>query len=273
MRFARTSFAIATVCLLFSASGCRRFPLRRHRSSAQRSIRLPQRLRPLASVNRTEQLLVPHFASAAVSVPVGAHWARPIVIALHGQGETKEAICEAFSAVLNAETFVLCPELGLISDAKTPSSTCSSVECLAEEIREGLISLRKRYPRYVARNEVALAGHGSGAARAVPIALQNPTVFSVVWLVDGGVREWATALSVAYAQRGGKYLGLACGDRSCETEALRVTTSARTAGLTTVLVKTGPTVPKWTQESIEALRETWRKSKPAGWPWSVPDKI
>jgi len=235
-------------------------------------MRLPQRLRPLASLNRTDQLLVPNFASAAVSVPVGTRWARPIVIALHGQGETKEAICEAFGAVVNAEYFVLCPGLGVVSDANTQSSNCRSEDCLAEELREGLISLRKRFGRYVARNEVVLAGHGSGAARAVPIALQNPKVFSVVWLVDGGVREWATALSVAYAQRGGKYLGLACGDRSCEAEALRVTASARTAGLTTVLVKTGPTVPKWTQESIEALRESWRKSKPAGWPWSVPEK-
>ncbi len=106
---------------------------------------------------------------------------------------------------------MLCPALRAapIGDASISAQSCSSVECLADEIREALLALRKRFGRYVARKEVVLAGFDDGASRAVPIALQNPAVFPVLWLVSGGLSQWATALSTNYVERGGKLLGIA----------------------------------------------------------------
>ena len=272
MLHVRTAFAFTFAGLLLGTSGCRRLPLLRHRPHAHHFTRGPQPLKALNQANSTEQLPLAHFEAATVSVPLGAHWARPIVIALHAEGDSANASCAAWSAIMHGDYFVLCPALiGKLSAGK--SLRCDSVDCLADELREALIALKERFGRYVARKEVVLAARGSAAARAAPIALQNPAVFSVVWLVDGGMTEWASALSVAYAQRGGKFLGLVCGDSHCESEALRVGTSARTASLSTAIVRTGPLGTQWSSTTVVAVGNSWQKSKPAGWPWSVPRRL
>jgi len=271
MRIGLPVLAVATMSLIL-VSGCRRLPLLRHKQRAHHFTRGPQPLKALNQANRTEPLPLAHFDAASVSVPIGTRWARPVVIALHAEGESPNASCAAWSAIMQGDYFVLCPALsGKLSEGK--SLRCDSVDCLADELREALVALKGRFGRYVARKEVVLAGRGSAAARAVPIALQNPAVFSVVWLVDGGMKEWASALSVAYAQRGGKFLGLVCGDHHCEDEALRVSTSARTASLSAVIVRTGPLGTEWSPSAVAAVRNSWQKSQPAGWPWSVPRRL
>lgn len=137
-------------------------------------------------------------------------------------------------------------------------------------MREALVALRKRFGRYVARNEAILAGYDTGAGRVVPIALQNPAVFSVLWLVNGGLKQWATALSTNYVERGGKLLGVVCSDTSCESEILRIAASARAAGLKTALVKPGQLGITWDARVTEATRIAWQNSKPKGFPWSTP---
>lgn len=272
MQFARNAFVIATASLVLGASGCRRFPLLRHKGSVQRSARGPRVLPPLASSDRIDELELSHFETASVFAPTGTRIARPIVLAIHAQDETPRAACDTWSSITNHDYFVLCPALGPSRGANGAQSSCTSVECLADELREGLVGMRHRFGRYIAPKEVMLVGRATGAARVVPIALQNPTVFSVVWLVDGGLREWSSTVSVAYAKRGGKFLGIVCGGASCEREAQRVGTSARMAGLGTAFLKSASDGLFSAPATLEAVRLSWQSSKPAGWPWSAHRK-
>lgn len=271
MRWLRTACVLFCAGLLLGSSGCRRFSRLRHKP-VHRAVRGPRLMAPLPMSMRVDKIETPHFESAAVFVPLGTRWARPVVIAIHGQNESPEMACNAWSSITNRDYFVLCPEIGVTRSENGAKASCNSVECLADELREALVALRQRFGRYVAPKEVMLAGRASGAARAVPIALQNPAVFSAVWLVDGGLREWSSAVSVAYATRGGKFVGLACEGSSCESEAQRVRTSAGMAGLLTAFVNSGSGGSIWAAETVKAVRLSWQRAKPAGWPWSVPGR-
>jgi hypothetical protein len=270
MRFAGWPWLLVSALAL--APGCRHGPKRLARLRTQRIGVAPQQLVPLKAEKAIDQLTLPSFEPATVFVPVGARWARPVIVAIHGTQDTPEANCNAWSVITERDTFVLCPSLRPLRAGGAAPEECSTIDCLADELREALVALRNRYGRYVARHEVALAGFGAGAGRVVPIALQNPSVFSVLWLVNGGVREWSSALSTNYAQRGGRLLGLVCSDTSCEADAFRAVASARAAGLKTALAKPGQLGVSWDAPVVESARQVWKSTKPEVWPWSFPRK-
>ena len=253
---------------------CRRSHNNKTRAKSSRLVSVPQQLVPLTAPRKIDRLELAHFESASVAIPLGTRWSRPVVVAIHGDAESPETECEAWSAITESGYFVLCPALRAASsgDAGASIPPCSSVECLADEIREAIVVLRKRFGRYVARNEVVLSGFDNGAARAVPIALQNPAVFPVLWLVNGGLKQWATALSTNYVERGGKLLGIVCSDVVCESDTLRVEASARAAGLKTVVVKPGPLGMTWDPRLTQATRLAFKSAMPKGWPWMVPGR-
>ena len=258
--------------LLVLLPGCRKRASYKLRVRPKRTVSAQQQLVPLVAPKGIDKLDLHNFDSATVVIPIGARWARPVVIAIHGQNDSPEASCEAWATITEHTYFVLCPALRAAPAVAANSSTseCVSVDCLADEMREAMVVMRRRFGRYVARHEVMLAGYGTGAGRVVPIAIQNPTVFSVLWLVNGGLKQWATAFSTSYAERGGKLLGVVCSDASCEADTLRVQVSAQAVGLKTALVKPGQLGINWDVRVIEATRMAWRNSKPKGWPWSVP---
>lgn len=272
MRFAHLQLVMILSMLLAVSPACRTKVSHKLRLSSRRTLRVQQQLSPLAGSKETVKLELPHFDSATVVVPVGTRWSRPVIVAIHGRSDSPELNCEIWRTATENSNFVLCPasratphDAAIMSEAEP-----RDVESLANEIREGLIAIRKRYGRYVARNEVVLAGNDTGAGKVVPIAMQNPTVFSVLWLINGGFQEWASALSTNYAQRGGKLLGLVCSDQACEAETTRVAASARAAGLKTAIIRPGPLGFKLDARIAEALRLAWRDSKPSGSPWSIP---
>lgn len=251
---------------------CRKSTSHKTRAKSNRPVSAPQQLVPLMAPNAIDKLKLAHFESASIVIPLGTRWARPVVVVIHGNDDSPETNCEAWSTITEHGYFVLCPALRAApnGDAGISIAACSSVECLADEIRDALVVLRKRFGRYVAKNEVVLAGFDGGAARAVPIALQNPAVFPVLWLVNGGLQEWATALSTNYVERGGKLLGVVCSDQTCESDSLRVAASAQAAGLKTAIVKPGPLGIIWEPRLTQATRLAFKSSMPKGWPWTVP---
>ncbi len=267
MRSARIAWVAFAACLLLAGAGCRRATPFRHLMKSRRSVHAPPLLAPLPASARIEKLELAKHSAAYVFIPEGARRPRPIVVALHGD-ESADAACTAWSTITNHDYFVLCPTL----QTNSAGEGCNSVECVADELRDALIAMRQRFGRYVAPKEVMLVGRASGASRAVPIALQNPAVFSRVWLIDGGLREWSSAVSAAFAQRGGKFLGVACDGPRCDLDAPRVGTSARMAGLSTSFVKFASSGPSWAPEAVEAIRRSWQSAKPARFPWAASRK-
>lgn len=274
MRFAGRKLAFLLASILLAVPACRKIVKRHSQPKLQKFVAPPQQLVPLGASKAFDKLPLDHFEPATVFIPVGARWPRPIVIAIHGRSDSQDTDCQAWSLITQHDYFVLCPSLRAShpGDADAAPAECSTTDCLADEMRAALLALRRRFGRYVARGEVVLAGFDDGAGRAVPIALQNPAVFPVVWLVNGGLKEWLTALSSTFVERGGKWLGLVCSDASCEADSLRVTASANAAGLKTALAKPGQVGISWDPRVLDAARQVWIKSKPVGWPWSAPRK-
>jgi hypothetical protein len=210
------------------------------------------------------------FEPSLVAVPVGARFARPVVVALHGQTETPQASCQVWQTITAQSYFVLCPSLRRRSVGNDRSSEpCLDWECAASELKEALLALRKRFGAYVAPKQVMLAGLGRGASLAVPIAQQNPSVFPIVWLIDGGFTSWSSSLSASYVERGGKLLGLACTGPECQGEVVRIVASANAVGLKVADYRS-TRGGELNQALAVSLRATWETAKPQQWPWVLP---
>jgi pimeloyl-ACP methyl ester carboxylesterase len=221
-------------------------------------------------LQRFEPLPLASFESATVAVPLGARAARPVVIALHGQFDSVSADCNAWSSVTDYSYFVLCPALRSKPSADRPAQDCTNWECAAAELKEALVALRKRFGSHVAPKEVMLAGVARGAALAVPIAQQDPAVFSRLWLVDGGHDAWSSVFSATYVARGGKLLAVACTQAVCQDDAQRVLASARAVGLEVADYRSLNGNGHLTPSLSNSLKATWQTVRPKRRPWALP---
>ena len=269
MWIARSQMALALGLVLVCGIGCKRL----HRIpglKAHRSLSAPRILAPLTGSPR-EQLELSQFDSSSVVVPVGTRRARPVIIAIHGQSDSPEVDCNAWSTIANNSYFVLCPSLrSKATGPDKPAQACTQWECTVAELKEALVALRKRFGPYVASKQVALAGFDGGASLVVPIAQQDPSVFSVVWLIDGGMQAWSTALSTSFVDRGGKLLGVVCTNPSCQSDLTRIVASARATGLAVAEYHAARPERDFNLAFANALKSTWETSRPRKWPWIVP---
>ncbi len=267
---ARLQMLLLLTLVLTAGSGCRRLPrVFRPKVRHPHAIVAPKPLRALSGLQRFETLELPSYESSVVAVPLGARAARPVVVALHGQFGAVNADCNAWSSITEYSYFVLCPALRSKASGDQPVQDCVDSECAAAELKQALGALRKRWGAYVARSEVMLAGVGRGAALAVPIALQDPSVFSRTWLVDGGIDLWSSATSATYAQRGGKLLALVCTTRNCQSDAQRVIASANAVGLKVADYRSMTGTGQLTPSLTSSLKATWQAARPKEAPWGM----
>jgi hypothetical protein len=145
---------------------------------------------------------------AQVSVPLAATQPRPILIVLHGAGESAERQCKIWRGISDARPFVLCPELGA-------KRTNEEVET---GLRGALRELKAQFGEYVAGGSVVLVGFGPSAEHAVAIARQEPAFFARLALVDGGHGSWSATAAGAFAQRGGQRVLFGCSNEPCRAE-------------------------------------------------------
>ena len=267
MSLARSQMLLALSLLLAGSAGCKRI----HSLKAHRTSTAPRQLAPLKVAHSQQQLELEQFESSTVFVPVGTRFARPVVIAMHGQSDSPAANCNAWSTITESSYFVLCPALRRKASASDkPTEACAQWECAADELRAALVVLRKQFGPYIAPKHVILAGYERGAAWAVPIAQQDPNVFSIVWLIDGGLGAWSSALSTSYVDRGGKLLGVVCTNPGCQGDLTRVATSAHSAGLPVAEYHAERAERNFDAALATALKSTWETARPNRWPWVVP---
>ena len=271
MWMARSPVIVSLTLALLGSYACRRLP-HSFRPRVHRPVVAVKQLPPLAGSRPLETLALESFESSLVAVPVGTRFARPVVVALHGKSESPQVACRAWSAITDNSYFVLCPALlPKASKSDGVSEACTQWECAASELKEALIALRKRFGNYVAPKEVMLAGHGRGASLAAPLAQQNPSVFSMLWLVDGGMPYWSSTFSSTYVERGGKMLAIACTELACQSDTNRIMASARAVGLRVADYQSTKGTGEFTPDLENSLKATWATARPKTWPWIVPN--
>ena len=126
------------------------------------------RLTPLTGYQPLEVLRSSRYSASIVTVPLGTQWPRPVIVALHGERRDRVNDCREWTTITHGDYFVLCPSL--IATTGGHPKECTDFECAADELKEALAALRKRFGKYVARQQVMLTGYGSSANLVVPIA-------------------------------------------------------------------------------------------------------
>lgn len=152
---------------------------------------------------------------ARVSVPLGATQARPVIIALHGDGDRPEWACGSYRHLSANRAFVLCPA------GQATSSERFRVLPLAESqrrLREDLLGLKGRFGKYIAPGPVVLAAIGAAVPQAIEIALQEPAFFAYLLLIDGSPKYFSAPLLTRFGSAGGRRVLWMCSEEACASE-------------------------------------------------------
>jgi hypothetical protein len=181
---------------------------------------------PLTAAAEIVSLDVPGTRGARASVPLGATEPRPVVIVLHGKGESAGQYCKSWREISSALPFVLCPEL-------TAEQDDGQVEA---HLRGALRALKDEFAEYVGKGPFMLAGAGSRADVAIKIAQQEPSFFNRLILVEGGYATFSATTGGTYRQRGGQRVLFACASRECSDEVRRKIPVLRSQDLAVDLV-------------------------------------
>ncbi len=212
------------LCALFAASSCKH----EQSESGQPNAHRPK-LSPLVASSWLLQLDVPGFATSALSVPLGAKSARPIVIALHGSADRPEWACAALRSIAGPAPFVLCPRG--VARVDFPASdaryTFGSVDDTARELRAALAQLKQRFGVYVAAGPVVFSGFELGADHVASIASQEPSFFSRLLLIEPSVASWPSSRAALFGRAGGQRVLFAFGPAHRDELSLRSVLTTR----------------------------------------------
>jgi predicted esterase len=178
-------------------------------------------------------LHVPGFLDAVAALPVGTTRPRPIVVALHGIGDRPEWQCAAWSSVLGARAFIVCPRgaPGPQATAADPSLTYASAEALRFETVAAVEALRAAYPAYADAGPVVYTGFSLGAVHGVPCMVHDPATYPLAILTEGGHDGWTPEAAASFGASGGKRILFLCGTESCAVDASRAQARLAAAGV------------------------------------------
>jgi hypothetical protein len=229
-------------------------------------------LPPLAAASWRVELPVDGHGAASVTVPLGATSPRPIVVALQGSADRPEWQCGTWHGIARGRAFVLCPRgkpatkvLGAPErfSLGTPEETAS-------ELRAALGGLKKRFGAWVAPGSVVLAGFEHGADLALAIVKQEPSFFSKLVLVDGGIERLSSALAQVFADGRGERVLLACSTDVCARDAAKAQLFLHRVGANVVFVDAGRHGPSLDGVTADALARAWPAFVQGDPRWSPP---
>ncbi len=194
----------------------------------------PEILSPLDGPSAVE-LAVEGFEPAAAHAPLGATEARPVLIALHGDGADPRANCKRWSEVVPPGGFILCPR-----GAPRPDSGKQPHEVTAQkELRAALSSLKEKFGHHVGASPAVLVGIGAAAPHAMTIAMQQPEFFAQLVIADGGYKRWTAGMAKTFDRRGGRRVLFVCTAKDCPEAVARPVTVTRSANVETRLIEAG----------------------------------
>lgn len=192
--------------LCFFSSGCQSRARRPSSSSA---------LTPLAAPSWLAKLEVPGFGESRVALPLGATRARPVVIALHGDADRPEWPCGSYRDVVRDRAFVLCPRGVPVNGGRFG---LGSVQQTREELRAALAKLKGHYGAHVAHGAVVLAALGPAVDQALALALEEPSFFAYLVLLDGSGERFSAPRMKRFAEGGGRRVLFICTRLGCDSD-------------------------------------------------------
>jgi predicted esterase len=163
-------------------------------------------------------LVISGFPEAVVSVPNGATSRRPVLIVLHGSGDRPDWNCDAWRHITGARGFVLCPRGADEPRESTKDDrryTHRGGAYLRDHVEAAIGALRARFADYVDAERPLLAGFSLGAIEVAKLALDNPSRFPRVAVIEGGHGVWTGPAARAFAAHGGLRVLLGCGSAWC----------------------------------------------------------
>ncbi len=164
---------------------------------------------PAAPSSRTtvSALAVPSFADAVVVSP--DHQPAPVIVVLHGNGDSPDWICPAFSALVNGRAFIVCPR-GVPFDGRDDLFTYPSNRArVAAEVRAALEAIAQREGDRVDLRAPVLAGFSLGAMFASFLAADDPDAFPRALVIDTH-HVWSRRELASYDERGGDAVAFVC---------------------------------------------------------------
>jgi len=248
---------VSLVLASLAFSGCRQ------RKAASKS------LPALASQSWRVDVPVEVFDPAVVAVPLGATSPRPILVAIHGQGDRAEWQCGSWRGIVGSRAFVLCPR-GRVSQESNTLYGLGSLEDTERELRAALGALKNRFEAYVAKGPVLIAGFGAGADYATAIARQEPSFFNRVVLLGPGPVAWSPTQSQLFGTHGGKKVLFVCPDHECRELARRGVVLTRRAGADARLSEGTNLGPFFDAAMVEAIRRDFSWLVEGDPRWTLP---
>lgn len=214
-------------------------------------------LPPLATSSWLIDMPNREFGDAKVAVPLGAVRPRPLLIALRGETDRPEWQCGSYRGITRGRSFILCPSG---SARGAGERTHSTTDDTARALRSDIASLKAKFGAHLARGSVVLAALGPSVEHALAIALEEPSFFSRLVLVNGSLDRLDAAFATRYGQNAGERVLVVCSRGGCGPDADLKVRALRPAGVDARLVR---------PERGEGLDAEIARAIGEQWPWLV----
>jgi hypothetical protein len=145
---------------------------------------------------------------ALASVPLGAVDARPVMIAMHGNGDRPDWACGEWRGVTNAYPFIVCPQG---SPSGADRFAWGSSAQIKRIIDLALPALRARFGDYVQTGPMIYAGFSAGVIYGAGVIKASPSAFPRLMLSEGGYDQLVDpGFAKVFATHGGQRVLLGC---------------------------------------------------------------
>ena len=233
---------------------------------------------PLAGFPAQMELLDPPDGDAGtkttklgvLSVPLGAHEPRPIMVALHGGSDHPEWACNAWRGIINAYAFLVCPHGTGTNEASLAWASPADTKA---RIARAVDATRKKFGSWVREAPVVLVGFSMGATQAALLARSDPKTYPRVALAESAYApEAAMAFAGPWAAGGGERAIFLCTTVGCEGPYRSAARNVAQHHAPARLVIAGTNAHGMWDDVVRAMRRDWPwlVEGVAGWESYVP---
>ncbi len=181
-----------------------------------------------------QEMPVPGYLAAFLSVPNGSTGARPVVVALHGVGDRPDWQCLEWRKLVGPIAWVVCPR-GIVSERwSTPGDTrwtWHGPPFMKKELDAAVAALAARFGARVDPERMVYGGFSYGAANGPAIVAKDAARFPYVVLTEGGGDRWTLDFAKDFVKNGGERVLFVCGQAPCVPGAERTGAMIARAGV------------------------------------------